>query len=113
MSISDFNMYNLPGAAALIFIAAGMFWQHKNIVFEDRKLNADDFRLWSEIILIAAYVLILPTAAEQFTEPLRTPDGIIEACMTALAAFILSFSSLLRFLKNKKKLQNEKQKESL
>ena len=100
-------MYNLPGAAALIFIAAGMFWQNKNIVFEDRRLHTNSFRLWSEIILMTAYVLILPTAAEQFTDPLRTPDGIIEACITALAAFTLSFSSLLRFLKNKKKTKGE------
>lgn len=113
MSISDFNIYNITAAVAIVLIAAGMFFQHKNILYEDGKLYSDHFRLWSEIILMAAYGIILPTAAKQFTEPLRTPDGLIEAWGVALASFVLFLNSLLRFLKNKKKLQKENQKESI
>ena len=113
MSISDFNIYSLPAAIAIALIAAGMVCQHKNIVYEDSRFHTNHFRLWSEIILMAAYGIILPTAAKQFTEPLRTPDGLIEARGVALASFVLFLNSLLRFLKNKKKLQKENQKKSI
>ena len=112
MSIPDFNMHNFPAAIAIVLVAAGMVCQHKNIVYEDSRFHTDHFRLWSEIILMAAYGMILPTAAEQFTEPLRTPDGLIEAWGVALATSALFCSSLLRFLKHKKKLK-ENREESL
>lgn len=108
----ELDMYTLPAAIALIIITAGMVCQHKNIVYEDSRFHTDHFRLWSEIILMAAYGMILPTAAKQFTEPLRTPDGLIEAWGVALATSALFCSSLLRFLKHKKKLK-ENREESL
>lgn len=110
MSIPDFNMHNFPAAIAIALVAAGMVCQHKNIVYEDSRFHTNHFRLWSEIILMAAYGMILPTAAEQFTEPLKTPDGLIEAWGVALATSALFCSSLLRFLKHKKKLKENREK---
>ena len=110
MSIPDFNMHNFPAAIAIALVAAGMVCQHKNIVYEDSRFHTNHFRLWSEIILMAAYGMILPTAAEQFTEPLKTPDGLIEAWGVALATSALFCSSFLRFLKHKKKLKENREK---
>ena len=113
MSISDFNIYNITAAVAIVLIAAGMFFQHKNILYEDGKLYSDRFGLWSEIILMAVYILILPPAIEYLAAPAGTGEVFIEACSIALASFVLFLNSLLRFLKNKKKLQKENQKESI
>lgn len=104
MSDIPINMYTLPAAVAIALIIIGMFCQHKNIVFEDRRLHPSQFKLWSEIIIMAAYVFILPTAAEQLTTHVRTNGSFIATWGTALGVFTLSFSSLLKFLKHRKKL---------
>ena len=102
MSEIMINIYTFPAVTTIIFSVTGIFCHHKIIVYEDRKLHKDQFKLFFEALLMLPYGITLSSATQQLMVPIQTDEGLAEGLAIATISFYVFFRSLKHFLKLRK-----------